>query len=133
MNNEEIIDYILYKRLKPIIDNFNCGLNCFNFEDGDVSVIRKLREFYTVWIDETKERKLCDDFIEDNPDCFLYKCESLLCEEIGKCMLYNRINVNDFYDMLSQMKVHMMNDKDNPFFKLKKIAKKNQDIEKDFQ
>lgn len=130
MNNEEIIDYILFERLAPTIDSFNC----FNFEDGDVSVIRKLRELYTVWNDETKEILLYySDFLEDNPNCFFYKCDKLLCEETGKCMLYNRINVNDFYDMLSQMKVHMMNDKDNPFFKLKKIAKKKQDIEQDFK
>lgn len=129
MNNEEIIDYILYGRLQPIIDSFNC----FNFEDGDVSVIRKLRELYAVWDDETKEILLCGNLIEDNPNCFFYQCDSLLCEEIGKCMLFNRLNVNDFYDMLSQMKVHMMNDKDNPFFKLKKISKKKQDIEQDFK
>lgn len=130
MNNEEIIDYILFERLAPIIDSFNF----FNFEDGDVSVIRKLRELYTVWNDETKEILLYyGDFLEDNTNCFFYKCNKLLCEEIGKCMLYNRINVNDFFDMLSQMKVHMMSDKYNPFFKLKKIAKKKQDIEQDFK
>lgn len=129
MTHEEIVDFILYGRLQPIIDSFTF----FNFEDGDVGVISKLRELYTVWIDETKERLLCGDYIEDNPNCFFYKCKSLLCEEIGKCLLYNRVNVNDFYDMLSQMKVYMMNDKYNPFFKLKRMKQKVQDIEQDFQ
>ena len=129
MTHEEIVDSILYERLQPMIDSFNC----FNFEDGDVSVIRKLRELYAVWDDETKEILLCGNLIEDNPNCFFYKCDSLLCEEIGKCMLFNRINVNDFYDILSQMKVHMMNDKDNPFFKLKMVKQKKQDIEQDFK
>ena len=115
MTHEETVDFILYERLKPVIDSFNC----FNFEDGDVSVIRKLRELYTVWTDETKERIFCLDFIEDNPDCFFFKCESLLNEEIGKCIIYNRINVNDFYEMLSQMRIIMLEDKYNPFFKLK--------------
>ena len=129
MTHEETVDFILYERLQPIIDSFNC----FNFEDGDVSVIKKLRELYTVWIDETKERLLCNDSIEDNPDCFFCKCESLLCEEIGKCVIYNRINVNDFYEMLSQMRISMLNDKYNPFFKLKRVEQRKLEIEKDFQ
>lgn len=129
MTHEETVDFILYERLKPIIDSFNC----FNFEDGDVSVIRKLRELYTVWIDETKERILCHDFIEDDPDCFFCKCESLLSEEIGKCIIYNRINVHDFYEMLSQMRISMLKDKYNPFFKLKIVEQRKLEIEKDFQ
>lgn len=129
MTHEEIVYFILYERLQPVIDSFAC----FNFEDGDVSVISKLRELYKVWNDETKERLLCGDFIEDNPGCFFKKCESLLCEEIGKCILYNRINVHDFYEMLSQMKVYMLKDKNNPFFKLKQIEQKKFEIEQDFQ
>ena len=129
MTNEEIIDYILVERLQPIIDSFNC----FHFEDGNKDVIRQLRELYQVWQNETKERLLCGDFLEDNPDCFLFKCDSLLCEEIGKSILCKTINVYNFYEMLSQMKVYMLKDKNNPFFKLKQIEQKKFEIEQDFQ
>lgn len=129
MNNEEIIDYILFERLAPIIDSFNC----FNFEDGDASVIRKLRELYTVWIDETKERILCEDYLSDNPDNFIYKCETMLISLIGITIMDGYVNKFSFEGLLTQMRIYMLKDKNNPFFKLKKIAKKKQDIEQDFK
>lgn len=54
-------------------------------------------------------------------------------EEIGKCIIYNRINVHDFYEMLSQMMISMLKDKYNPFFKLKTVEQRKLEIEKDFQ
>lgn len=129
MNNEEIIDYILFERLAPIIDSFNC----FNFEDGDVSVIRKLRELYTVWIDETKERIFCEGYLSDNPDNFLNKCETMLVSLIGISIMEGCVNRFSFEGLLTHMRIYMLKDKNNPFFKLKKIAKKKQDIEQDFK
>ncbi len=129
MTNEEVIDFILYGRLQPIIDSFNC----YEFEDGDSSAIRKLRELYQVWNKETIERLFCGDFIEDNPDNFFNMCDSLLLKEIGYSQIMGRIDNYRFNDMLSQMRICMLNDKYNPFFKLKRITQKKQYIEKDFQ
>lgn len=129
MTNEEIIDYILFERLAPIIDSFNC----FNFEDGDVSVIRKLRELYTVWVDETKERILCGDFIKDNPNCFFYKCETMLLSLIGKSIVNGYVNKFSFEGLLTQMRICMLKDKYNPFFKLKIVEQKKIEIEQDFK
>ena len=129
MTNEEIIDYILYERLLPIIDSFTC----LYFKDGDEKGISQLRELYLEWHSETEERIYFIDYIEDNPDCFFNECESLLCKEIGHSMLFKSINRNDYYHMLSQMKFYMLKDKDNPFFKLKRTELKKQDIEQDFR
>ena len=129
MTNEEVIDYILYERLLPVIDSFNC----YEFEDGDLSAIRKLRELYQVWNDETVERLFCGDFIENNPDNFFKKCDSLILKEIGYSQIMGRIDNYRFNDMLSQMRICMLKDKYNPFFKLKRITQNKKDIEKDFQ
>lgn len=129
MKNEYIIDYILYERLQPVIDSFNC----YEFEDGDLSAIRKLRELFQVWNDETIERLFCGEFIENNPDNFFKRCDSLLLEEIGYSQVMGRIDNYRLNDMLSQMRICMIEDKDNPFFKIKRITQKKQDIEKDFQ
>ena len=119
----------MYERLQPVIDSFNH----YEFEDGDLSAIRKLRELYQVWNEETIERLFCGDFIEDNPDNFFNMCDSLLLKEIGYSEMMGRIDNYRLNDMLSQMRICMYEDKDNPFFKLKRIAKKKQDIEQDFQ
>ena len=129
MTHEEIIDYILFERLAPIIDSFNC----FNFEDGDVSVIRKLRELYTVWNDETKERIFCEDYLSDNPDNFLYKCETMLLSLIGKSIMHGSINKYSFEGLLTQMRIYMLKDKNNPLFKLKIVEQKKIEIEQDFK
>lgn len=129
MTNEDITDYILYGRLQPIIDS----LTFFNFEDGDVSVISKLRELYTVWIDETKERIFCEDYLSDNTENFIYKCETMLLSLIGMSIMQGSVNKYSFEGLLSQMRIYMLKDKYNPFFKLKKISLKKQDIEQDFK
>ena len=129
MTNEEIIDYILYDRLYPIISS----IGFFNFEDGDKKVIEKLRQIYVVWSDETKERIFCEDYLSDNPDNFLNKCETMLLSLIGKSIMHGSVNKYSFEGLLSQMRIYMLKDKYNPFFKLKKIAKKKQDIEQDFK
>ena len=129
MTNEEIIDYILYDRLYPIISS----IDRFNFEDGNIKVIEQLRQIYVVWSDETKERIFCEDYLSDNPDNFLNKCETMLLSLIGKSIMHGSVNKYSFEGLLSQMRIYMLKDKYNPFFKLKKIAKKKQDIEQDFK
>lgn len=129
MTHEEIVDFILYERLQPIIDS----LTFFYFEDGDISVISKLRELYTVWIDETKERIFCEDYLSDNPDNFLYKCETMLLSLIGKSIMHRCINRCSFEGLLAQMRIYMLKDKNNPFFKLKIVEQKKIEIEQDFE
>lgn len=129
MTHEEIVDFILYERLQPIIDSFTF----FNFEDGDVSVISKLRELSTVWIDETKERICCQDYLSDNPDNSIIKCETMLFALIGEIIMYRRVNQSYCMSLLAKMRICMLKDKDNPFFKHKRITQKKQDIEQDFQ
>lgn len=129
MTHEEIVDFILYGRLQPIIDSFTF----FKFEDGDVSVISKLRELYTVWIDETKERIFCEEYLSDNPDNFLYKCETMLLSLIGTSIMIGSINKFSFEGLLTRMRIYMLKDKNNPFFKLKIVEQKKIEIEQDFK
>lgn len=128
MTNEEIIDYILYERLQPAIDSFIC----YGFEDSDSSAIRQLRELYLVWNDETVERIFCGEYIEDNPDNFFNKCDSLLLKEIGYSLIMGKIDKFRFNEMLSLMRDCMIKDNDNPFFKQKRISQKKQSLEQDF-
>ena len=129
MTNEEVFDYILYERLYPIISS----IDSFSFEDGNIKVIEQLRQIYTVWTDETIEMLYCQDYLQDNPDNSINKCQTMLFALIGESIMYKRVNQSSFYTLLAQMRICMLNDKDNPFFKLKRIKQKIQNIEQDFQ
>lgn len=128
MTNEEIIDYILYERLYPIISL----IDSYNFEDGDTNVIEQLRQIWGVWSDETKEMLFCQYYLQDNPDNSIDQCKTMLFALIGESIMYKRINRSSFEILLHQMRICMLKDKDNPFFKLKRIKQKKQDIEQDF-
>ena len=53
MTNEEIIDYILYDRLYPIISS----IDRFNFEDGNIKVIFKYEDKYFEALDFINKQK----------------------------------------------------------------------------
>ena len=129
MTHEEIVDFILYGRLQPIISS----IDRFNFEDGNIKVIEQLRQIYVVWIDETKESIFCQDYLSDNTDNSLNQCETMLLALIGKSIIHRCVNKYSFEELLEQMRICMLKDKYNPFFKLKIVEQKKIEIEQDFK
>jgi len=130
MTNEEIIDYILYERLAPIIDSFDYGL----IEES--KIIEQFRQLYTIWLDETMpERHYCLDYRGSHLDNFIDECDKMIMVEVGVVIISNggRLSKHALVEMLEQMRICMLKDKDNPFFKLKRIEQNKLEIEQDFQ
>lgn len=127
MTNEEVIDYILYERLLPVIDSFEYESE----EESDI--VEQLRTLYKVWLYEIKERLYCLEYLSNNPDNSIDECDKLIFAEIGRMILFKSLSKYALIELLTQIRELMLKDKDNPFFKLKQITQKKQDIEQDFQ
>ena len=126
MTNEEIIDYILYERLAPIIDSFDYD------SKEERKTVAQLRCLYKVWLDEIGERLYCLDYLRNNQGNSIDECNKLILAEIGRMVTFNTLNKYALEELLMQIRELMIEDKDNPFFKLKRIKQKKQDIEQDF-
>ena len=126
MTNEEIIDYILYERLAPVIDSFDYD------SKEESKTVAQLRSLYKVWLNEISERLYCLEYMRDNQGNSLDECDKLMLAEIGRMVTFNSLNKYALEELLMQIRELMLEDKDNPFFKLKRIKQKKQDIEQDF-
>lgn len=127
MTNEEIIDFILYERLAPVIDSFEYG----NIEES--KTVAQLRSLYKVWLNEINERLYCLEYLREHPDNSIDACDTLIFAEIGRMVTFNNLNKHALIELLMQIRELMLKDEDNPFFKLKRIEQKKLEIEQDFQ
>lgn len=127
MTNEEIIDYILYERLAPIIDSFDYD------SKEESKIVEQLRSLYKVWLSEINERLYCLDYLRNNPNNSIDECDKLLFAEIGRMIVFKSLSKHALVELLMQIRELMLKDEDNPFFKLKRIEQKKFEIEQDFQ